>query len=138
MKMRALTFRTRFADEQHNNRWWITLGHPDEMECTELMDLSLEEIHNLNDDTFRKDSASSYHHVVYLIEEMASKKEPPLSSDKTDKDSVTEETANGHMSLSDSQFWEASNDFLAVTRIHFPDMTNHKKPVLLVDFSVVT
>lgn len=68
MKVRALTFRKRFANVEHGNNWWATLGHTDEMECSELRDMSLSDINRFNNATFMKDSATAYHHVVYLID----------------------------------------------------------------------
>lgn len=97
MKIRALTFRKRFANVEHESKWWATLGHTDEMECTELQDMTLLDINAFNNVTFTKDSAVAYHHVVYLIDS---------------------ETGND-IQTSDKELWE-DDGFLSVTRIHFP------------------
>ncbi len=97
MKIRALTFRKRFANIEHKSTWWATLGHTDEMECTESQDMTLLDISAFNNATFSKDSAEAYHHVVYLID------------NKTGDD----------IQSSDSELWK-DDGFLSITRIHFP------------------
>lgn len=102
MMVRVLTFRKRFTHTQHNNKWWATLGHTDEIECSELTRMTLEDIKKYNNDTFQKDSAHAYHHVVYLI------------------DSETHDDQQE----SDVNLWNSDSDFLSVIRVHFPDTTN--------------
>ncbi|MGM9628947.1 MAG: hypothetical protein ACI3V4_12825 [Faecousia sp.] len=64
--------------------------------------MTLEDIKKYNNDTFQKDSAHAYHHVVYLI------------------DSETHDDQQE----SDVNLWNSDSDFLSVIRVHFPDTTN--------------
>lgn len=100
MKVRALTFRKRFADFNSQRIGWATLGHTDEMVCSELKYMSLLDINRFNNKTFPQDSANVYHHVVYLI------------------DSETDENNQ----VPDNVLWDYDG-FLSITRIHFPDTT---------------
>ena len=104
MKVRALTFRKRFATIKHENRWWATLGHTDEMEVSDLKDMTLADISKFNNTICAKDSANAYHPVVYLI------------------DSGLEDG----IQLTDNAIWSEDDLFLSVTRLHFPDTTNLK------------
>lgn len=99
MMVRALTFRKRFAQVKHEKMWWAMLGHPDEMECSALTSMTLEDIGKYNDELYKMDSDVAYHHVVYLI----------------DSDSVLK------CQSSDEEIWAKGTDFLSVTRIHFPE-----------------
>ena len=104
MKVRALTFRKRFANIKHNSSWWATLGHTDEMEISDIRDMTLADISEFNDEICARDSADAYHHVVYLID-----------------------TGNNDgAQLADSKIWADDNAFLSVTRLHFPDTTKLK------------
>lgn len=102
MRVRALTFRKRFANIEHKNSWWATLGHTDEMECTASRNMTLPDINRFNNETFTKDSATAYHHVVYLIDS-----EP-----------------NDDNQIADNELWAENDGFLSVTRIHFPVTTD--------------
>ena len=103
MKARILTFSKCFNRKSHeqNNHWWMTLGHFDEMQCSEPLDLSLPEIKSHNDNIYRMDSADEHHHVIYLI-----------NSDDSDNGSE------------DSSFFIDDAQFMAVTRIHFTEAIN--------------
>lgn len=81
------------------------IGHTDEMECSELTSMTLEGISDFNDALYRKDSADTYHHALFLI------------------DSDYHENKQ----QSDDQFWRSGDDFLSVTRIHFPNTINHRE-----------
>lgn len=105
MMVRALIFRKRFAQIEHRCNWWALIGHPDELECTEMRAMTLEEIKEVNDNLYKQDSEDSYHHAVFLI-----------NNGDTSKD------------LWDDQlFWDTGNNFVSITRVHFPETVGLRK-----------
>lgn len=106
MKARILTFSKCFERAKHeeNDHWWMMLGHFDEMQCSESLDLSLSDIKNHNDETYHQDSAAKHHHVIYLINHRHEDECPKENSDK--------------------DFFKDDSQFMAVTRIHFTEAIN--------------
>ena len=106
MKARILTFSKCFnkTSYEKSDHWWMTLGHFDEMQCSEPLDLSLSAIKSHNDDTYHMDSAKKHHHVIYLIDSEHSDEYPKNDSHE--------------------DFFEDTSRFVAVTRIHFTEAIN--------------
>lgn len=108
MKVRALTFRKRIRPtDQHNHKCWLVIGRLDELEISSSVPMDLAEIKANNDLTYQKDSESCYHHIIYLIDR--------------------EDGIQGKDKLDDSDLWENGQEFLSVTRIHFPTTINLDK-----------
>lgn len=105
MKVRTLTFQKRFTSSMSEKPFWITLGHLDEMECSEMKSMTLEDICRFNRDTFKRNSKDAYHHVIYLID----------TGYKSDSQAT------------DEKLWEEDCSFMSVIRIHFPDTINLRK-----------
>lgn len=105
MLVRALTFRKCFAQTKHQSRWWALIGHFDELECSELKAMTLEQIQDYNSTVFKQDSKESYHHTIFLIHNS--------SCGRTPED--------------DQRFWNTGMDFVSITRIHFPQTVGLQK-----------
>lgn len=73
------------------------------MRCSDLRELSLEDIKKNNDEVYKNDRDSAYHHVVYLITD--------------DEESLRR----------DQEVWNSSNEYLTITRIHFAKPTDHQE-----------
>ena len=99
MLVRALTFRKNFAHSKHECNWWALVGHSDELACSEMTSVTLADIKEFNDSLYKKDSEDSYHHVIFLID--------------------SEDQGDGQEK--DELLWENGNNFVSITRIHFPD-----------------
>lgn len=99
MLVRALTFRKNFAHNKHEDNWWTLVGHSDELTCSEMASVTLADLKDFNDSLYKKDSKDAYHHVVFLID----------SEDQ------------GEHQEDDKLLWETDNNFVSITRIHFPD-----------------
>ncbi len=81
-----------------SKKGWITLCHLEEVESIEPRHMSLEEIKRNNDDVYKRDSESCYHHLIYLI----------------DTNAVDKRQA------SDRTLWNDTGKYLSITRIHLP------------------
>lgn len=105
MQVRSLIFRKQILQNgQINSSQWITLGHPDELELSDLKPMALEDIKAENDSVYCRDSENQYHHIMYLIDH------------GNDSESYGE--------TSDATLWSEGLGFLSITRIHFPVTTN--------------
>lgn len=104
MQARALTFRKQIHPVANSDEnWWITLGRLDEMKVSELTPMTLGDIKESNDRTYREDSENYYHYVIYLIDHENSQKTGADCGETPDCD-----------------LWNEALGFLSITRIHFP------------------
>ena len=107
MLARTLTFRKCFTQTtQHQCKWWALTGHFDELECSELKTMTLADIQRYNLEIVEKSSRNTYCYAIFLI------------CDDCQND----------MSKDEQYFWNnRENQFISITKIHFPETINLKK-----------